>query len=180
MQRLLKKAAKGHEQSQNKLYHQFYGYGMGVALRYCSTREEAREVVHDAFIKVFSRLETYDFDQPFKPWLRKIVINAAIDHYRRYSRNQPQLEVVEADAVDLNESVLSSLTAEEILKAVSELTPKYRMVFTLYVVEGFKHEEIADKLGISIGTSKSNLSKARAKLQKQLESLYQEPRRSHG
>lgn len=163
---LIKKAAKGHKQSQFELYEQFYGYCMSVSLRFCDDRESAKEIVHDAFIKAFAKLENILSENAFKPWLRRIVINTAIDHYRKNKHEMHHLDVVEHDTIDLSENVMDKLSVDDIYKAIALLPPAYRMVFTLYAVEGFKHEEIAIKLGINIGTSKSNLSKARIKLQK--------------
>jgi RNA polymerase sigma factor (sigma-70 family) len=162
----LKKAAKGHKKSQFELYEQFYGYCMSVALRYSDDRENAKEIVHDAFIKAFAKLENILTESAFKPWLRRIVVNTAIDHFRKHQHEQHHLDIVDHDAVDMSENVMDKLSAEDIFKGIAQLPRGYRMVFTLYAVEGFKHEEIGIKLGITTGTSKSNLSKARIKLQK--------------
>ncbi len=166
LDKLIKKAAKGHQQSQMALYESFYGYCMSVALRFSESREDAKEIVHDAFIKAFAKLDTVDSASSFKPWLRRIVVNTSIDEFRRKKTESYHLDVVEHDTIDLTEDALQKLSAENLFAMIAELPPAYRMVFTLYAVEGYKHEEIAQKLGISVGTSKSNLSKARAKLQK--------------
>ena len=168
LEKLIKKASKGHQQSQMALYEQYYGYSMSVALRFSESREDAKEIVHDAFIKVFAKLGAVDNVNTFKPWLRRIVVNTAIDEFRRKKTTSHHLDIVDHDAPDLSEDALSRLSAEDLFEIIGQLPPAYRMVFTLYAIEGFKHEEIAQKLGISVGTSKSNLSKARAKLQKQI------------
>ncbi len=167
IEKLIKKASRGHQQSQMALYEHYYGYCMSVALRFCESREDAKEIVHDAFVKAFAKLHTVD-KSAFKPWLRRIVVNTAIDEFRRNKVHSHHLDVVEHDAPDLSEDALSRLSAEDLFTLIGQLAPAYRMVFTLYAIEGFKHEEIAKKLGISVGTSKSNLFKARARLQKQI------------
>lgn len=144
----------------------FYGYAMGVCLRYSKSREEAIEIVNDGFMKIFNNLDKYTVGRPFKGWLRRVMINASIDHYRKYEKHYNTLDISYAQYQPTAEAALDNLSAEEILNAVSQLPPSYRLAFNLYVVDGFKHEEIANKLGISVGTSKSNLSIARSKLQK--------------
>ncbi|MDW3192912.1 MAG: RNA polymerase sigma factor [Cytophagales bacterium] len=165
LKKLLKKAQKGDQRSQFELYEQFYGYAMSVALRFCDSREVAKEVVHDGFIKAFAKLASVTGEDSFKPWLRRIIVNTAIDYHRKEMSRGVHMDIVEHDVVDVSEDSLSKLSAEDIFEAIKLLPPAYRMVFTLYAVEGFKHEEIAQKLNISVGTSKSNLSKARVKLQ---------------
>lgn len=166
LKRILKRAAKGHKQSQYELYESFYGYCMSVSLRFCDSREEAKEVVHDSFIKAFAKLGSVVSEDSFKPWLRRIVVNTSIDYYRKNATEVHHLDIIEHDSIDVTENAIDKLSAEDIFKAIALLPPGYRMVFTLYAVEGYKHDEIGEKLGISTGTSKSNLSKARAKLQK--------------
>lgn len=168
LKKVLKKAAKGHQQSQYVLYEEFYGYCMSVSLRFGESREEAKEIVHDAFLKAFAKLDSVTNIESFKPWLRRIVVNTSIDYYRRNIKETHHLDVLEHDTSDLSEDVLSKLSVEEIYSAIAKLSPAYRMVFTLFAVEGYKHEEISKKLGISVGASKSNLSKARVKLQRSI------------
>lgn len=176
---MIAKARKGHRRSQTELYKLFYSYVISVALRYSSNRDEAMEITHDAFVKMFTHLDKYQTDQAFKPWLRKITVNAAIDHFRKYKGMPNHLEVLENDA-RINNDALVSMEVEEIMKLITMLSPAYRMVFSLYVVEGFNHQEIAERLEISIGTSKSNLAKARMRLQQLVEKHYQSQNRSHG
>jgi len=133
-------------------------------MRYSGNRDEAIEVVNDSFMKAFSSIERYDQSQPFKGWFRQIVIFTAIDQYRRYQKENHE----SLDSLFINENVepdvFAGLGEEEILNCVQQLPVSYRTVFVLYVVEGYKHHEIATMLKISEGTSKSNLSMAREKL----------------
>ncbi|AQG81911.1 RNA polymerase sigma factor [Spirosoma montaniterrae] len=163
---LLAGCLRNHRRSQELLYRQFYGYAMSVCLRYAPTREGALEVLNDGFLKVFTRLEQYDPTQPFKGWLRRILINAAVDHYRQEVRHHYHEDVektsqtLATNAADAN----SQLAHEELLGLIQQLSPGYRLVFNLYVMDGFTHEEIATQLGISVGASKSNLARARENL----------------
>ena len=169
--------------SQKQLYQAYYNYGLTICLHYARTSEEAKEILNDGFIKVFQHIERFDHHQkqPFKTWLRRILINAAIDHFRRQKKHYYQADIeevpVEQDIQDSN--VVAKLSYDEIMELVQQLTPAYRLVFNLYVVEGYKHHEIAQKLGISVGASKSNLAKARKKLKSMVAKLYNQPNFDH-
>lgn len=148
----------------------FYAYGMSITLRYADSRDQAAAILNDAFVKVFTNIRKYDKNRPFKPWLRRIIINTAINYYHQ-NKNTHQLENLEMVEKQLgkDERIISGISYDEIITMVQQLTPGYRAVFNLYVIEGFKHHEIADMLDISIGTSKSNLAKAKRNLQSILE-----------
>ena len=163
---LLAGCLRNHRQSQELLYRQFYGYAMSVCLRYAPTREGALEVLNDGFLKVFTRLEQYNPEQPFKGWLRRILINAALDHYRQEVRHHHFDDVEQAGQTIMSESAdaHSQLAHEDLLGLIQRLSPAYRLVFNLYVMDGFTHDEIAAQLGISVGASKSNLARARENL----------------
>jgi len=165
---LIEGCRKGEERSQMELYRQYYSYGMGICLRYARKRELAVEMLNDGFLKVFTKINQYDPQQAFRPWLRKILVNAAIDHYRKYHRDQEEeLPLARPSGTSYNEA-LDNLAFEDLLEIMQALPPAYRMVFNLYVVEGLTHPEIAKRLKISVGTSKSNLSKARLKIKELL------------
>ena len=153
--------------AQQQLYEQHYGRMMGVCLRYASSRDEAIDLLHEGFIKVFQNIDRYRPGTSIQAWMRTIVVNTCIDYYRRQSRRRTQ-ELNEnhaAQLVDDDPDVLSNLTEKEILEAVQTLSPAYRAVFNLYVVEGYSHKEIGEALNITESTSRSNLVKARTKLQ---------------
>jgi RNA polymerase sigma factor (sigma-70 family) len=151
---------------QKSLYRGFYGYGMGICLLYAGNRQEAAEILNDGFMKVFSNLKKFDLSKPFKPWLRKILVNTAINQYHHKQR---QVQMEQMDSIQ-NESdtekILSGISYEEVIGLLQKLSPGYRTVFNLYVIEGYNHEEIANMLNISVGTSKSNLFKAKENLRK--------------
>ena len=161
---------KGNRASQIRLYEHFFSYGMGVCLRFSKSREEALEIVNDGFLKAFLKIEQYDTEQPFKPWLRRILINASIDYYRKYHKNKEALEVayIKDSGNPTYNDALDNLAYDDLLKIMQKLSPAYRMVFNLYVIEHLSHQEIAEHLNISVGSSKSNLAKARQKIKSML------------
>lgn len=155
--------------SQYELFALYYNYAMSIAHRYAATFEEAEEITNDAFVKAFMRLDGFEEKWTFKSWLRRIIINTAIDAYRAKQVRPQTNDLDEFYDIGAEMDVIESMTRDEILERVVELPPAYRTVFNLFVIDEYSHEEIADILGISIGTSKSNLSKARQKLKKLLQ-----------
>ena len=161
---LLEGCLKGHRVSQKLLYQQFYAYAMSISLRYSSNREEASEILNDAFMKVFSNLRKFDLTKPFKPWLRKILVNTAINQYHKKQREIRVEEMQNAKNESDTERILSGISYQEVIGLLQKLPPAYRTVFNLYVIEGYTHEEISGMLNIAVGTSKSNLFKAKEQL----------------
>jgi RNA polymerase sigma-70 factor (ECF subfamily) len=138
-----------------------------VCLRYAKSREEAEETLQEGFMKVFNNISQFRFEGSFEGWVRRIMVNCALEKYRSRTNLHAILPVDQIAHEPLtNEEVYSNLGTKELLNMVHQLPPVYRMVFNLYVFEGLKHREIAQLLGISEGTSKSNLSDARAILKK--------------
>ncbi len=164
--KLLDSCRKADRDSQNRLYKDYYRYAMGICIRYSRTREEAIEILNDGFVKIFSKLDQYSPGLSFKGWLRKVMINSAIDYFRRNEKHYNSLDISHVQYESSTETVLDHLSEQEIISAIQLLPPSYRMVFNLYVIEGYKHEEIANQLNISVGTTKSNLAIARNKLKK--------------
>ncbi len=159
--------------AQEELYRTFYGYAMGICLRYTQSKEEAQEVVNDGFIKLFQHIKHCKKEATFKGWLRRIMINASIDYYRQHQKHHFHLDISHSNQQTIQAEGLTQLTQEEVIQVIQQLSPAYRLIFNLYAIEGFTHKEIAAKLDISIGTSKSNLAKARIKLKKMLEHIGQ-------
>jgi len=168
-QSILSGCLKRDRAAQRKLYEAFFGYGMSIAIRYCNDRDQAVAVVHDAFLTVYKKLDRYDAEQPFKPWFRVIVVRAALDFLRKQRKHSVIVELEDHTPVHDREETLSRIGYQELLAMVHKLSEGYRTVFNLYVIDGFKHEEIAKRLGISVGTSKSNLFKARGHLKRMVE-----------
>ncbi len=157
------------------LYQHFYGYAMSVSLRYSKNKEEAAEILDDGFMKIFSKISAYSPARSFKGWVRQIMINTALDHYRKELRHAHLRSIDETTTqVAVADSVLHEMAYEDLIRVIQQLTPAYRAVFNLYAIDGYSHEEIAALLRISVGTSKSNLSKARANLREMLRKTYQD------
>jgi RNA polymerase sigma factor (sigma-70 family) len=167
LHQLIQECIKGNRQSQSSLYNHFASKMFVVCLRYSRNREEAEEILQEGFMKVFEFIHQFKFAGSFEGWIRKIMVNCALQKFR----SKPQLRIV-SEIESLNpefsgsDDILSRLGTKELLQMVQELPPGYRMVFNLYVFEGMKHSEIANLLGISEGTSKAILSDARHLLQK--------------
>ncbi|AMM49924.1 RNA polymerase sigma 70 [Rufibacter sp. DG15C] len=154
--------------AQKELYRLFYGYAMSICVRYTKDAEEAKEVLNDGFMKVFTRLKQYDATKPFKGWLRRIMINTALDNYRHNLKHYHAIDLESAAPTADSYDVLQQINYEYLIGLVQQLSPGYRTVFNMYVIDGYTHEEIAEILGITAGASKSNLFKARANLREML------------
>ena len=169
----IKACSRNDRESQKKMYTSFYGYAMSVCDRYTNNQDDAVEILNDGFLKVFKEIHRYqpayaDVVGSFMGWLRKIMVYTAIDHFRRNQKHRFTADIDNGiiQIASSGEDALDRISYDEIIRSIQKVTPGYRTVFNLFVIEGFSHEEIAEKLDISVGTSKSNLSKARKQLQK--------------
>ena len=172
---IIKGCIKNDRASQKALYEHFYSKMLGVCLRYSKTKDEAKDVLHEGFMKVYNGIRNFSGNGSFEGWVRRIMVNTSIDHLRKNKQNYLIVSTVYANEKAANmaeeiseDELIMQIDKEEILKAVQELTPAYRTVFNLYVIEEYTHKEIAEMLDISEGTSKSNLSKAKFNLKKNL------------
>lgn len=170
---------RNEHKSQYQLYQMFYSNMTSVCMRYCKDREEANDMVQEGFIKVFKNLTRYEFKGSFEGWMRRIFVNNAIDNIRR--KKKDHLLLGEDEKMDsFAEFDLDPLVKDEeldpklVMDAIQKLTPAYKAVFSLYVIEEYSHKEIAEMLNISVGTSKSNLAKAKQNLRKFLHDAYNE------
>lgn len=134
-------------------------------MRYVFNESEAITILNDSFMKVFDKIHTFKVDQDIKPWIRKIMVNTALDYLKASKKLKMEIDINTQYDLSTPEHILSKIAYEDLLLMIQRLSQGYRTVFNLYVLDGFKHEEIAKKLSISVGTSKSNLSKARKVLQ---------------
>lgn len=166
--------------SQKKIFSSFYGYAMSVCSRYTSKQEDAAEIINDGFLKVFKEVHHFtpayaDIMSSFKGWLRRIMIYTAIDHNRKYCKYETAASFSEkiAEVPYSEEDAIDKISYDEIIKAIRHLSPAYRTILNLYIIEGFSHQEIAEQLEIAVGTSKSNLSKAKIQLRKILFNSHQ-------
>lgn len=168
LQQLIDGCIEHDRKSQELLYKKLYAFAMKICLRYADNRSSAAEIVNDGFFKAFTNIAKYDQSKPFLAWLSKIMCNVSIDYYRSNLR-WAQFVGLDKSEHKANESpVEHKLDYEDLLAMVQQLPPAYRLVFNLYAIDGFSHEEIAEMSGISVGTSRSNLYKARQKLQQML------------
>jgi len=159
---------------QKNIYERYYGYALKITFRYIHSYDKAAEVVNDGFVKIFRTINKFEFpedeqlERVWLGWMKKIMINTAIDEFRR-SRLKPETASLPdylCEMQDNSQCTDSNLLYKELICQVKKLPPSYKLAFNMYVIDGFSHQEIADKLGISIGTSKSNLAKARILLRK--------------
>ena len=171
---LIKGCCNNNRNSQRELYQWLHGYALKISFRYISNLNESEELVSESFVKLFKNIHQFNFSLQSDPeallkgWFKRIIVNTCIDHLRK---NQLKLVSYEFSAekevpVDQQETGLDKIAYQEIIEAIRLLSPVYRTVFNLFVIEGFSHDEIADQLKISVGASKSNLSKARQNLRK--------------
>lgn len=171
---LIKACVHKERWAQKVLYEEHYGKMMGVCLRYSNNSEDALDILHEGFIKVFKNMSKYEVGTSLSAWIRRIMVNTAIDFYRKNVRRRTE-DIEQAYDVGSSEpDAISDLTTKEILSVVQELSPAYRAVFNLYVIEGYAHKEIAAILGITESTSRSNLVKARFKLKETLKARHSE------
>ncbi len=164
IQLLIEKCYKRDIRAQEKLYKLFYNYGMSIAVRYSHNLDIAGEVYNESFLKVFKRIRIFDPKKSFKSWLRMILINTAIDYYRKEIRHSCHTDITECETIKYSGDVIEKLNAEDIIKILHELPNMNRIVFNLYELEGYKHEEISEMLNITRSTSRSCLSRAKEKL----------------
>jgi RNA polymerase sigma factor (sigma-70 family) len=169
---LLKGCLENNRLAQHKLYNKYAKRMMAVCYRYSKSLEEAEDTLNEGFMRVFDKLNTFKATGSLEGWIRKVIVNVAIEKFRR--THNPDVKMVNVDdakyAISSNrEEIHSHINAKELIKLVHKLSPVYQMVFNLYVFEDLSHKEISQQLGISEGTSKSNLHDAREWLKKNIE-----------
>ncbi len=158
--------------AQQRLYEDYYSKMMGVCLHYANNDQDALDILHEGFLKVFRYITAYTPGTSLTAWIRRIMVNTAIDYYRKNVRRRTDdIDTAFNLSADTPDAI-SNCSEKDILAAVQKLTPAYRAVFNLYVVEGFSHKEVGERLDITESTSRSNLVKARLKLQEMLTSKY--------
>ena len=176
---LIEGCCRGEAKYQKALYQRFYRLMFGVCLRYTDNQEDAQDILQEGFIKVFKNIQSFRRQGSFEGWVRRIMVHTSIEHYRRNSRYF-MVDIEEARSLHLNADVLSNMSRNEILDLIQQLPVGYRTVFNLYVVEGYPHQEIADMLQISVGTSKSQLSRAKRILQEKITLMNEDDNRKVG
>ena len=170
MKEIIAGCLSGHRRDQELLYRRYAPRLYAVCLQYSGNTEEARDVLQEGFIKIFENLSRYSHEGSFEGWMRKIIVNTALERYRNkyYLNRIDDIDDVAEPEADPGSEDFAGLEAYDLLNIIMDLPPKYRMVFNLYAIEGYSHREIGGMLKISEGTSKSNLSRARDILQKKV------------
>lgn len=167
-EQLVKKCLEKDPLAQKQLFDFFSRKMMGVCLRYSQNEEEAQDVLQMGFIKVFEKLHMYSSDGSLEGWIRKVIVNTALDNIRKNKKfnDNVDLEKVDFQLENYSESGLDALSAKDLLKIIQNMPPGFRTVFNLYAIEGYSHKEIAEQLGVTVSTSKSQYSRAKVYLQK--------------
>ncbi|UIR55629.1 RNA polymerase sigma factor [Sphingobacterium sp. SRCM116780] len=162
---IIKGCIKEDQRSQKDLYTRYYALALGICLRYSNNKEDAIGILNDGFFKVFTNIKKYDFEKPFSAWMSKIMRNTGIDFYRTKIRLGSVVDISSYEHIIIDDETISQkLNYDDLLMMVHRLPPAYRTAFNLYAIDGYKHDEISEMLGIAVGTSKSNLHKARERL----------------
>jgi RNA polymerase sigma factor (sigma-70 family) len=157
---------KGDPRWQKILFEKYYGKMLAVCQRYSKNRDEARDILQEGFIKVFQKLDQFSFGSSFEGWIRRIMVNTSIDFYRKSATEPLMSDIDIAGYVPGHHDIISDMSYDELLGIIQHLPAGYKIVFNMYVIEGFSHKEIAEVLNFSEGTSKSQLAKARVYMQK--------------
>jgi len=169
---LIKSCIKGDLKAQRELFEMFAPKMLGVCLRYSKSKEQAEDVVQDGFIKVFNNLAKFSGAGSLEGWVRRIMVNTALDQIRKETKFKDDVGFEDVDyKIETNSFILESIMAEDLLTLINKMPSGYRTVFNLFAIEGYSHKEIAEKLSISENTSKSQYSRARTFLQQKLKEL---------
>ena len=167
---IIEGCVRGDKRAQDTLYKKYASLLFGICLRYAKNRMEAEDVLQEVYVKIYNNIHTYHHDGSFEGWLRRIAVNTSITHYRKnlkhaYQEDVDDLVKSKNDPIEVEDL---EFTAEEMMHCINKLPAGYKTVFNLYVIEGFMHKEIADMLEIDVNTSKSQLSRAKTYLQREL------------
>ncbi|HEY3389515.1 MAG TPA: RNA polymerase sigma factor, partial [Prolixibacteraceae bacterium] len=168
LEETIQRCASGDRKAQTTLYNFFAPKMYGVCLRYSKDTTEAEDNLQDGFIRVFTKINQFGFKGSFEGWMRRIMVNTSLEKFRKSNHLYPVEDMMIFESIQYSEETLSGISADDLMKIIQQLPPRYRMVFNLYAIEGYSHQEIAKLMKITEGTSKSNLSRARMILQKKV------------
>jgi RNA polymerase sigma-70 factor (ECF subfamily) len=148
--------------AQRELYNKFASKMLGVVLRYSKDEDEAHDILQDGFVKVFNKITTFNMEGSLEGWIRRIMVNTALDQYRKNKKRSRDMKLDDVSFyLEHNDFIVESLMAEDLLKIINSMPKGYKIVFNMFAIEGYSHKEIAEKLGVSENTSKSQYSRAR-------------------
>lgn len=179
-QEIIAHCITGTQTAQKALYHKYASKMMGVCMRYANDYQSAEDILQEGFVKAFRNISKFRHEGSFEGWLRRIMVNTAIEIHRRKNHMYSIVEVENVEIELHEENAVSMLAVADIMTMVMKLSPGYRTVFNLYAIEGYSHKEIAEQLNISEGTSKSQLARARYILMKMVEERTGYKRRAIG
>jgi len=166
-EQLVKECISGNAIAHKKFYDLFAKKMMGVCLRYTNNSDEAQDVLQDGFIKVFAKLPKFVNKGSLEGWVRRIMVNTALDQYRKNKKFQRDVEIDSVSfKLEKNDFIVETINANDLLKIIQTIPEGYRVVFNLFAIEGYSHKEIAEKLGVTESTSKSQYSRAKKMLRK--------------
>lgn len=174
LKKIIKKCSSGDVRAQAKLYELFAPKMFGVCLRYSKDNTEAEDNLQEGFVKVLTYISKFRHEGSFEGWMRRIMVNVSIAKYRKQHLMYPVENVEVYETANYSNEILDKISAQELIELIQKLSPRYRMVFNLYVLEGMNHKEVSKEMNISVGTSKSNLARARDILQRKVKELYNE------
>lgn len=177
LEEIIARCRKMEKKAQKRLYNMYAPLFFGIALRYGQSKQDAEDILQEAFVKILTRINQYNETGSFEGWMKKILVNTAISHYRiaqKHDYHKDITAVSETGFKDFSIETDNEFTKEELLKTINSLPDGFRVVFNLYAIEGYKHREISEMLNISVGTSKSQYSRARVLLQNKLMELKKE------
>jgi RNA polymerase sigma factor (sigma-70 family) len=177
---LIKACIEGDRRMQEELYKRFAPKMYAVCLRYTNNADDAQDLLQEGFIKIYKNLHRFRAEGSFEGWVRRVFVNTSIEHFRKKSTKLSLVSEKEENALeDTDITALESLAEKDIINIIQQLSPGYRTVFNLYVVEGYSHKEIGELLGISEGTSKSQLARAKSVLQKKVAQYLSDTQKSY-
>lgn len=174
LKKIIEGCVSGDVRAQEKLYNMFAPKMFGVCLRYAKDTTEAEDSLQDGFVKVFTNIDKFRHEGSFEGWMRRIMVNVSLEKYRKQHVMYPVEDISIYESPNYSDDILDKISAKELIEQIQKLTPRYRMVFNLYVLEGMRHKEIGEEMNISVGTSKSNLARAREILKNKVKVLYGE------
>ena len=172
-QQMIEGCARHDRRAQQELYDQYSRFLLGVCMRYAVDKSEAEDILQESFLKIYFNIKDFSGTGSFIGWLRKVAVNTAITHYHKNLKFRYHVEIEEYVTLETGQTSFEEdfFTSEELYKVLNELPTGYRMVFNLYAVDGYKHKEIGEMLGIDTNTSKSQYSRAKAAIREKLEQL---------
>lgn len=174
LKKIIESCVSGDVRAQEKLYNMFAPKMFGVCLRYSKDTTEAEDSLQEGFVRVFTYVNKFRHEGSFEGWMRRIMVNVSLEKYRKQHLMYPVEDISIYELPNYADDILDKISVKELIEQIQKLTPRYRMVFNLYVLEGMNHKEISKEMNISVGTSKSNLARARGILKNKVKELYGE------